>query len=274
MFKNMKKILCNVLAVVGVGACAGTFGACETNEPKVELEISFNGETYTLEYNLFRKITPTTVKHFLALVENEYYNGLCVHDYQAGEAMYTGGYKYVDSALEYVDYTQTVKDYIPQSVWSDGEKTVPTYTLYGECKANKFEVTNGALQQRFGALVMYYETNGSNLDAYVERNQGGVARRDYEKNSATSMFSITLSATVKNNDNYCVFAMLADNSVEELSALKSAIEDYVETTYDNESDFVSVKYGDVLDHLLGESEKAYDVPNQPIVIEKATVIRY
>ena len=76
--KTLKKITCTALAFASVFACAATATACETARPQVEMKIEFNGETYTLEYELYRKIAPTTVSHFIWLADNGYYDGLCV----------------------------------------------------------------------------------------------------------------------------------------------------------------------------------------------------
>lgn len=275
--KKTRRILSNALAAIALTGCVGIFSACETNQPKVRLTLSFNEKSYTLEYTMNRKVTPTTVKHFLALVENSYFDGLCVHDYQAGSAMHTGAYSYDEAKQElvYKNYFETVASYIPQSVWLDKEGQTPTYTLYGESKANDFEVKKGALQEQYGSLVMTYEKMEEVTDVYVKRNDGdGVSRRDYEQNSATSKFYISLGTTVKDNENYCVFAKLNESSVEELKALQNAINAYISATYDDTADFTTSKYGTIVDHVVGESEKAYDVPQMPIVIESAKVIKF
>ena len=112
-------------------------------------------------------------------------------------------------------------------------------------------------------------------DVYVKRNDGdGVSRRDYEQNSATSKFYISLSTTVKSNENYCVFATLSESGVDALKALQAAITAYITATYDSTDDFTTRKYGAVVDSVVGESEKAYDVPQMPIVIESAEVIKF
>jgi hypothetical protein len=90
---KLKKIITYALAVSASFACVSTFTACETARPKVEMEIVFQDETYTLEYELYRKIAPATVAHFLTLADNGYYDGLCVHDY-ADSRMYSGAYSY------------------------------------------------------------------------------------------------------------------------------------------------------------------------------------
>ncbi len=275
--KKFRRILSNALAAIALTACVGTFSACETNQPKVRLTLAFNGETYDLEYTMYRKVTPTTVKHFLALVENSYFNGLCVHDYDAETAMYTGAYTYKEDTaeLEYKNYYETVASYIPQSVWLDKEGTKPTYTLYGENKANDFEVKKGALQEQYGALVMTYEKAEEVTDVYVQRNDGdGVSRRDYQENSATSKFYISLGTTVKSNDEYCVFATLTEDGVEELKALQDAIDAYIDATYDSADAFTETLEGLTVDTINGETTKKYDVPKMPIIIQSAEVLKF
>ena len=69
MNKIFKKVLCATLATATLAGGAIAFGGCTTNRPEVEMQISFNGKTYTLEYQLFRKLAPNTVEHFLVLAE-------------------------------------------------------------------------------------------------------------------------------------------------------------------------------------------------------------
>lgn len=285
MFKKMKKIISNALAVLGVVACVGTFGACETNSPKVEMQLQFNGETYTLEYNLSRKITPTTVKHFLSLVENEYYNGMCVHDYdgsddagQAAGKLYTGAYVYENNELALKNgktYFETVASYIPQSVWTDREQNSPTYTLYGEFEANEFKVESGALKERFGSLVMYYHDREHQDDVYVQRNSDGVpSLRNYEENSATSEFYITLSPVVSSNKDYCVFATLDSKSVDTLSDFKSDLAAYIDENFDGDKDqFVNEEEMHIEDPF-GDFVEDFDVPVEPIVINYIKITKY
>ncbi len=273
MFKKMKRMICSILAIVGVTACTATFSACETSNPEVEMKISFNGKTYTLYYDLYRKITPTTVNHFLALVENGYYDGLCIHDYSSS-SLKTGVYTYENEELKYKDYFATVENYIPQSVWLDQDKTRPTYTLYGEFEDNEFSVKNGELKQEFGALVMCYESKNDDDQVYIERNSGGVATRAYEYNSATSQFYISLETSSSSLDNKAVFATLDENSKDDLESLQAAITAFIASEYDDESDFTTDKYGEFSDPIDGEKEVEYSVPNTPIVIEKMTVKKY
>ncbi len=280
MFKNLKKFISTALAITSVCACAATMTACETPHPEVEITLSFNDETYTLEYVLYRNITPATVNHFLALAENKYYDGLCVHDYRA-EALYTGAYSYENEELVYKNYFETVADYIPQTVWLDSEKANPTYTLYGEFESNNFSVENGDLSESFGALVMYYTDKNTDGEVYVQRNQDGkLAPRAYEKNSATSQFFISLDEKTADNNDYCVFATLKEGSVSVLEDLQAAIADYITDTYgeDEEGEFTTATDMDINedDPMLDGSGStvSYDVPNQPIVIKSVKVKKY
>lgn len=280
MFKNLKRFISTALAITGVCACTATLTACETPHPEVQITLSFNDETYTLDYVLYRNITPATVNHFLALAENKYYDGLCAHDYTSG-ALYTGAYSYENEQLVYKNYFDTVASYIPQTVWFDSEKANPTYTLYGEFEANHFSVENGDLSESFGALVMYYSDKNTESEVYVKRNQDGkLAPRAYEKNSATSQFYISLKESTAENNDYCVFATLKESSVSVLQDLQTAIADYVSDTYgeDEEADFVTEKEMEIDedDEMLGGNGSivTYDVPNEPIVVTSVKVKKY
>ena len=285
MFKKLKKIISNALAVLGVAACVTTFGACETNSPKVEMQIKFNGETYTLEYNLSRKITPSTVKHFLSLVENKYYDGMCVHDYdysddagQAAGKLYTGAYVYKNNTLALKNgktYFETVASYIPQTVFTDREQNNPTYTLYGEFENNEFQVESGALKERFGSLVMYYHDREHQDDVYVSRNSDSVASlRNYEENSATSEFYITLSPVVSSNKDYCVFATLDEDSVDMLSDFKADLAAYIEDNHDGDKEKFVKEEEMHIDDPFGDIVEEFDVPVEPIVIEYIKITKY
>lgn len=286
MLKNtFKKILCGALTLTATVGCLGTLTACETSHPKVEMQIEFNGETYELEYKLYRKVAPATVAHFLALAENGYFDGLCVHDYTSGK-LYTGSYKYESDNLVYQKYYDIVKNYgdFPCSVWLDEEKSKPTYTLYGEFYGNsEFTVESGVKKQEYGSLTMYYEDIDSDDRVIVERHNGeGVARYAYEDNCATSMFFISTSTSATTDSNYCTFATLDEDSVEILQDLVADIEAYIEDNYGDEDDSTSAfapetkVYYEENDPVLGDMEEEYEynVPVTPIVIKKVEVKKY
>lgn len=287
MKKTFRKVGCAALAVCSLAVGAMTFTSCTTSRPEVEMQLSFNGETYTLQYTLYRKMAPNTVNHFLALAQNGYYDGLCVHNYTDSK-WYTGGYSYdaateVDGGLTYRAYFDTVAAYqnFPVGIWKDEEKTAPTYTLYGEFSANDTTMQNGDfLAQSFGALTMYYTAKeAENNFVYVQRVQGdGLAYKDYKYNSATSLFSISMT-DASADSNYCTFATLNSGSVETLETLQSAVSEYISTTYGEEGGSftneitMEVSEDDFYVSNDGLTE-TYAVPEQPIVIQSVKVKKY
>ena len=292
MNKLFKKMLSATLALTSVFACAGTMTACESSNPEVTMTVSFNEETYKLEYKLYRKTNPATTKHFMWLVEEGYYNGLCIHNYDADNLrMYTGAYEAAtDSsdkdglvAREYFDFVKNSKnlDAFPHSVWQYKDKTLPLYTLRGEFLKNDFKVESGAIKQSFGSLSMYYTAKDTKKRVYALYDSGEPGEtqgRAYKYNSATSMFFISLSETESSNNEYCTFATLKGGSVSKLEALQEAIADYIEDNYDEVSAFtnnksVSVDYNDP---LLEDYSKSvtYKIPKKAIVIKSIKVSKY
>ncbi len=293
MKKTMKKLTCGVLAAVSVFGCAATMTACETSHPKVQMELAFNGKTYTLDYKLYRKVTPATVDHFLWLAGNGYYDGVCVHDYDSDSSrMYTGSYT-VDQAnattLVYQKYFDKIKTYgnyneFPHSVWLSEDKTLPTYTLKGEFEEeNHYQVESGALQETYGSLTMHYEYIGNTDDAskkvyFANANDDGTSKRKYQQNHATSAFFISMTTNPKTNNNYCTFATLEEDSKSVLEDLQAAMDDYIEDNYSDVEDFtqtvtISNLFED--DAQVGDTASVdYNVPLQAIVIKKVTVKKY
>lgn len=294
MNKILKKTLSAALALTSVFACASTMTACESSNPEVTMTVSFNNETYKLEYKLYRKVNPATTKHFMWLVEEGYYDGLCIHNYDEDNLrMYAGGYEVAtDSsdkdglvAREYFDFVQKSENLsaFPHSVWKNEDKTSPLYTLRGEFSKNYFEVESGAIKQSFGSLSMYYTAKDVNNRVYVpydsdKEDPDKTVSREYIYNSATSMFYMTLSETASTNTDYCTFATLKSGSVSKLEALQEAIAEYIADNYDESSEFVnykgvSVDYNDL---LLEDYSKYvyYNIPKSPIVIESMKVTKY
>lgn len=281
MKKMLKKATCMVLALASTIASVGMFTACETKNPEVKMQIEFDGATYTLEYKLYRELAPETVKHFLKLAENGYYNGVCVHDFdEAGSKMYTGAYTYDASAefggivyKNYYDIVASYKDF-NHTVWLDSDKATPTYTLKGEFSENSFKVESGALKQSFGSLTMQYTAKD-----FEEIEKVAVLRADgkktdnkeYKYNSATSQFSIYTSTSETSDSAHCTFATLMDDSVSVLEDLLAAIADY-------EGDFVNDYTVEVDrdDALIAEMDNTaeYSVPVMPIVIKSVKVTKY
>lgn len=290
--KTMKRITCGALALASVVACGSTLAACETSHPEVEMVVEFGGETYTLNYKLYRKIAPTTVNHFIWLAENGYYDGVCVHDYDADNLkMYTGAYTVAEEeddedGLAYKDYYDFVvnsSEYgnFPHSVWRDEDKSMPLHTLYGEFESNKVTVEgSGALKEDFGTLTMYYNPKTTIERVYgkrVESEDGEVSRREYKYNSATSMFYISLVTSETATPDYCTFAKLDEDSVSVLEDLEDAINNYVNDE-DEDAEFTTAHTVrvDADDAIVGETVKelTFDVPNDPIVIKSVKVTKY
>ncbi len=286
MKRALKRIGCAAFAAGLLVGGAFCFTSCTTDRPKVEMQLSFNGETYTLHYTLYRKIAPNTVNHFLALAENKYYDGLCVHDYETDGKLYTGAYSYDADAtatggLVYKQYYQVVKQYkdFPIGVWTNSANDVPTYTLQGEFEANNFSVKNGDfLSQDFGALTMYYTDKGEDENTVsVKRvSDKGYSNKEYRYNCATSMFTISLNNGGTNN-NYCTFATLDDGSHATLQNLKTALAE-CEAEYDEGGSFTIEKEisVDEDDYFVGESDNkaTYNIPETPIIINYVKVNKY
>ena len=233
MFKKTRRFLSCALAACSVMVCAGTLTACETNNPEVEMQIEFNDETYTLNYTMSRKVTPNTVKHFLCLAEGGFYDNTVIHDYNADSLkMYGGLYDYVTEEgkdyysqdKSYKAYFEAHKDTFTSSVFLTKGEESPLSTLYGEFKSNGYEVKKGTLSESFGSLVMYYNNKNTEENIYVKRVDGdGYSSRQYEYNSATSMFYVNLATSSKTQEDYCVFANLDEDSKVVLENLQQAI---------------------------------------------------
>ena len=286
--RTFKKIIGLTLAGASVAASRTMFSACTTHHPEVEIKISFNDVSYTLEYKLYRKLAPSTVQHFLELAEKGYYDGLCVHNYVADSKMYTGAYSYdpnktSEGGLVEKAYYDVVRDWnLTQTVWRDKEVSLPLYSVYGEFSDNGFEVENGELRQTYGSLTMYYTPKKNTPYVYVKRADGkGYDPKKYEYNSATSQFFISLASGSSSNSAYCTFGTLKDDSVEVLDDLKDAISTNIEGEYEGEtSDFAPettliVDEDDPIESVSSAKEsQTYSVPKEPIVITSVKVLRY
>ena len=289
MFKKTRRFLSCALAACSVMACAGTLTACETNNPKVEMQIEFNDETYTLNYTLSRKVTPNTVKQFLWLAEDGFYDNTVIHNYDAeASKMYAGLYDYVteegkdyySQEKSYKAYFEAHKDTFTNSVFLTKGEESPLNTLYGEFKSNGYQVKSGTLSESFGSLVMFYHDKNTEANVFVKRVDGdGYSSRQYEYNSATSMFYVSLATSTKVQENYCVFASLDEDSKVVLENLQQAIADYVDEHYHGETeDFTTITSVSVdkEDHFVGglDNTEDFHIPNEPIIIKYVKVTKY
>lgn len=292
--KTVKKAIFLSLATLACATSVVTFTGCESARPEVKMELSFNDKTYEVEYVLYRQLAPSTVDHFISLVENDYYDGMCIHNYDSSsKRMYTGAYFYDEAetetyGLKYASYYDIVKDYkdFSTTVWrgktgTDGAR--PLYTLFGEFAKNEFSVKNGSLlQETFGSLTMYYTDKGSDANGVrvdvKPVNSNEWFKYDYQYNSATSEFFISLNTTAKTNEAYCTFATPTDKGKEVLEDLADDIADYIEATHQDDVDeFVSKCTVNINmdDEFVEEEQSAtYAIPKKPIVIKQISVKKY
>jgi len=280
MKSYVKKAISSVLAVATAFGAMGMLTACGAKTHEMQMKLEYEGETYTLTYQLYDDIAPATVAHFVKLVEEGYYNDICIHDYRSGSKMYTGAYKYsetqvADGGLSYQPYYDIVSQYknFPHTVWSDETQAAgtETYTLYGEFAANNFNVKSGALKQSFGSLSMYYTEKDyeDELKVWAKRSDNkGTSPREYRYNSATSMFAISLSTTETSSTSYCTFAKLDDGSKAVLEDLLGEIAEVEEFTTN-----VSLRMNED-DKFVDATNTNYNVPVSPIVIKSMKITKY
>ena len=84
-----------VLSAAVVAGCALMFTACSVRRSEISVRISFNGEEYTLNYVLYRDYYRQTVDHFMALIDEDFFDNTVIHDYRS-DRMVGGGYTYED----------------------------------------------------------------------------------------------------------------------------------------------------------------------------------
>lgn len=276
--KFFKKIVgCVCAAAVSVVSLA-TFASCETSYPEAEIEVTFQGETYTLTYELARKLAPSTVRHFIELADEGFYDGVCVHDYTSSKWI-TGGYKQAeDGSLEELKYFDIVQSYdLTQTAWFDQEQKEGTDTVYGEFSANSYIVSSGAWKQTLGSLSMYYtDKTGVDDKVYVQRYDGnGLSYKTYRYNSATSLFYFYASDSETSTEKYCTFGRLDEDGAEEFAKLKEAIAEYVEDLGGEsftEKKTLSANAGDRWQDAI--STISANVPVEPIVIKSVKITKY
>lgn len=279
--KTMKKMMAGALAVTCVFGCVGTFAACDDGNPEAKIVMEFNGEEYVLNYQLYKDKTPATVNHFIWLVENEYYDGMCIHNYQdANNRWYTGAYTTDENGnLDYEDYDTFVRSSsnfksFPQTVWADEEQETPMLSVYGEFSDNSFKVganDSDVLKQQYGSLSMYYHAKDTDRQVWVKNTKGEIIKRGYSANSATSMFYISTISGKQTNTAHCTFATLNNTSV--LEDLQAAIAEYIEDQGEDYS-FVTQRSEEQHDSMVGNYSVSYDVPNEPIIIKEVRITKY
>lgn len=297
------KLFSVIIAAVLLAGCVFMFAACESRHPEITFTISFNRETYTLEYKLDRSVAPQTVAHYIELIDLDYFDNTVIHDYQ-DDRMIGGGYTYmadnqIDMNLPVLDLTPLDYEGITTdgngnvtlqniSLWRDAECTQPLNRLFGEISSNGMTIKNGSfLSNSFGALGTYtyaYKVTGEEgmKDfVYITPSESGESNaRQYYRNSVQGMFYIYTSTSSSSDGNFCVFGELKNEDSETaLQDLRDAISTYQE---DNDLDsFTEVKTDSVVyDNMVGNGsytlydDDRFDVPQCRIIIEKVEVTKY
>lgn len=298
------KLFSVIIAAVLLAGCVFMFAACESRHPEITFTISFNDETYTIEYKLDRSVAPQTVAHYIELIDLDYFDNTVIHDYQ-DDRMIGGGYTYmvddqIDMNLPVMDLTPLDYEGITTdgngnvtlqniSLWRDAECTQPLNRLFGEISSgNGVSMGNGSfLSNSFGALGTYtyaYKVTGEEgmKDfVYITPSESGESNaRQYYRNSVQGMFYIYTSTSSSSDGNFCVFGELKNEDSETaLQDLRDAISTYQE---DNDLDsFTEVKTDSVVyDNMVGngsytlDGDDRFDVPQCRIIIEKVEVTKY
>ncbi len=287
-----------LIAALLVLTASLAFVGCETKRPEISMKITFNGETYELEYVLYRNMYPQTVAHYLELIDMGYYDGTVIHDYQSSR-MVGGGYYYEsanadeETDLKTKEYDAATKDENGNvtldnvSVWADENKTVAYNTLYGEFAKNGFTVENNGLTNQLGALGTYYYTpvwtSSDSPRVYVQLNSSNeMDTRYYCYNSTRSLFYMYTGSSGTETQ-YCTFGLLKDSGDEEtFQNLLDAIEEYTLETLNGGDEegtevFTTEVPRTIEDEYWDESsyeDVTFNVPRAKIVIEEVRVLKY
>ncbi len=294
---KIAKLAAVLLAVLLVFGASVAFVGCETKRPVISVRITFNENTYELEYELYRNMYPQTVAHYLELIDMDYFDGTVIHDYQSNR-MVGGGYYYdgedvvedlaekdYDAATLNEDGTVALENV---SVWADENKETAYNTLYGEFEDNGARVENNGLTNQLGSIGTYYYTPHANSadksqKVYVQLNQdSSMDTRPYCYNSVRSMFYLYTGSSGTETA-YCTFGLLKDSDdAETFQQLLDDIEEYTLETL-NEGDesgteiFTTEKQVTIEDRYWIEDtyeDVTFKVPRAKIVIEEMRVVKY
>lgn len=310
-FKSGKILVCLASAVAMTFAVSAA-SACniETDHPEAEITYAFNGETYAVKYTLYRNMYPHTVRHFIELADNGFYDNTVVHSYTTND-WFTGGYSYDadeytakasggSQMTEYFDGQSKEDAYVrlfnegklSSSVYAtlnySGEdqtvnKDSALYTVMGEFYNNIHqEIDNGKLTQEYGCLKMYYYAKETTKKVYVTPTKSETIMADYKNNCATSLFALqTGTSSSYSESSYTVFAKL--NGTKEFDNLVDAVRDYITDNHGGTaSDFYQVtsvrvdnfeNFSDKLEADKG-TEVSFNTPKTPIIIKTVEITKY
>lgn len=298
MIKSLlKKLFLSATLLCTVGAAAA-MSACniETSHPEVKITIEFDENTYELDYTLYRNMYPNTVRHFMELCGNGFYDNTVVHNYTSND-WFSGGY-YYDSATysaaaaggtgamsEYLEAHSCESSYI--ELFKSGQLTPTVYkaevkadealpTLIGEFYNNiKQEIKQGSLSASYGSLKMfYYDKTTTEKVTVTPTDDQVIPNASYKYNCATSIFIMQVGASSSyGKDNYCVFGRLESTTV--LSDLQEAVSEYLVG-----NDLVSANNVSVENEVETFSEtdryleQDFQLTSAPILIKSVKITKY
>lgn len=310
------RILCCAAAaavMLSGGFVAATATGCnaETAHPEVRITYEFNGKSYAVDYVLYRNMYPHTVRRFVELSENGFYNDMIIHDYHTSD-WFTGGYEY--NGAEYKDRVENkgrMSEYFETyskedkftKLATDGKLSASVYTnrmiengkeyvvkdfamntLMGEFYNNiNQEIEKGALTADYGCLKMFYFEKESKQKVYVTPTSDQVILADYKFNSATSYFAVQTSVSSSYTEkDYAVFARLKDT--DNFDKLVNAVKEYIDVNHNSSaSDFCVDDIEARVDNNDNFSNKPendkgitveFDVPKTAIVVSSIKITKY
>ena len=161
MSKKIKKALLAFALAGLVGVSAGAAACGTSKHPNARITIEFNGETYVIDYILYRNMYPQTVQHFIELADAGFYDNTIIHDYRSSDWV-TGAYSY-NAEHEVADdngvLSTIATDYV--SAFSRSDTAVAEYLEVNSKEKEYYDlVTAGIANGKFSASVfekMIYE---------------------------------------------------------------------------------------------------------------------
>ena len=296
-FRKFGRVMCTLALAGAAFAVSSTMAGCQNGHAEAKITIEYDGVSYVLEYTMYRNMYPQTVKHFIELADNHFYDDTIIHDYQTSN-WYGGGYDYLNAEEDEISYTKSYNngdllDYLEAaykvgktgayaslvdngkltpSVYrsiSDGKYVDPYRTLIGEFSSNQHKIDNGALNNSYGALKFYYTSisdDEGKKHVYLDKQGSDFGvQGEYRYNSATSLFSIQTGTSTSSDSAHCIFATL--NNTDTLKNLRSAVTKSYE--YENVDVYV-------YDELLGTNkvQANYRLTKTPIIVRSVKITKY
>ena len=114
-FRKIKYAAAGVAVAAVVGVTAALSGCTiETGRPRARITVEFNGTEYVIDFELYRDMYPQTVRHFIELADEGFYDDTVIHDYTSND-IYGGGYKYDQEKYEESIGGGSPEDYLDDS---------------------------------------------------------------------------------------------------------------------------------------------------------------